>query len=151
MAKAGVQERIRADLIGAVKARDAQRATTLRLLSAAIRNEELARAPSELADSDILQIVEREAKKRREAAQAFEQGARPESALRERAEEKILAAYLPPPMSDAELEKAVSEIVSSLEGSALETGKVMGAVMAKLRGRADGTRVRTLVSRILRP
>lgn len=144
----GVRQQIDSDLVGAVKARDRERATTLRMLSAAIRNEEL-KTGSPLADGDILRIVEREAKKRNEAAAGFEQGGRSEAAANERAEEKMLRAYLPPPMSDTELLKIIQEVVAAPSDSPRELSSVMRAVMAKLAGRADGARVRALVSRIL--
>lgn len=143
-----VRERIAADLRTAVKERDAQRTSALRLLSAAIQNEELASGNGPLPEPDLLQVIEREGKRRQEAAHAYERGSRPESAAQERAEEKILRAYLPAQLDDADIALVVRQVLSSAE-SPPNVGTVMRDVMGKLRGRADGARVRALVSRIL--
>jgi hypothetical protein len=86
-------------------------------------------------------------KKRKEAAAGFRAGNRFEASEREDAERAILEAYLPVPLSDAEVEKVVREVLTASGGVSL--GKVVGAVMAKVRGRADGARVRALVESIL--
>lgn len=144
----GVRERITADLRTAMKGRDAQRTSALRLLSAEIQNEELAAGNRPLPEPDLLRVIEREAKRRQEAAHAYEQGSRPEAAAKERAEEKILRAYLPAQLDDADIESVVRQVLASIE-SPPDVGMVMRDVMGKLRGRADGARVRSLVSRIL--
>ncbi len=145
----GVRERLAADLRMAVKERDAQRTSALRLLSAAIQNEELAaERGGPLPEPDLLRVIEREAKRRQEAAHAYAQGSRPEAAAKERAEETILRAYLPAQLDDADIESVVRQVLSSTE-SPSDVGMVMRDVMGKLRGRADGARVRSLVSRIL--
>ncbi len=141
-------ERIDADLKEAVKARAAQRVSTLRLLIAAARNEAIAKSVAALDDADTLTVIEREAKKRREATDAYERGGRSAQAAQERAEEVILRAYLPVPLSDAELEAAVKNALAGL-GEKPSLGAAMGAVMATVRGRADGTRVRAVVTRLL--
>lgn len=136
------------DVKEAVKARDHRRASTLRLLLAAVRNEELARGNAPLPDEAVLRLVEREVKKHREAADAFKRGGRSAQAEAERAEGALLEVYRPAPATDAEVESLIREVASA-RSSAASPGDILGPVMAKLRGRVDGARVRVLVERIL--
>ncbi|MBD0746181.1 GatB/YqeY domain-containing protein [Streptomyces sp. CBMA152] len=142
------------DLTTAMKARDELRSSTLRLTLTAIAKEEVAgKTARELSDEEVLKVIAKEAKKRREAADAFEQGGRAESAAKERAEGEILDAYLPKQLSDDELGAIVAEAVAEAKAGGAEGPRAMGAVMKivnpKVSGRADGGRVSAIVKRLL--
>lgn len=91
----GLRERLRADLLTALKAKDRVRSSTLRLVVSALQNEEISLKKTSLAEEEVLRVVKQEAKRRRQAAEAYEKGGRPERAEAERAELEILSAYLP--------------------------------------------------------
>ncbi|MEU1073277.1 MULTISPECIES: GatB/YqeY domain-containing protein [unclassified Streptomyces] len=142
------------DLTTAMKARDELRSSTLRLTLTAIAKEEVAgKSARELSDDEVLKVIAKEAKKRREAAEAFEQGGRAESAAKERAEGEILDAYLPKQLSDDELHAIVAEAVEEARAAGAEGPRAMGAVMKivkpKVAGLADGGRVSTAVKGLL--
>ncbi|MFI0895003.1 GatB/YqeY domain-containing protein [Streptomyces sp. NPDC020983] len=146
-----LKQRLKDDLTSAIKGRDELRAATLRLTLTAITKEEVAgESARELSDDEVLTVIGREAKKRREAAEAFEQGGRAESAQRERAEGELLAAYLPQQLTDDELAAIVREAVAE---SGAQGPKAMGAVMKlvnpKVAKRAEGGRVAAEVKRQL--
>lgn len=150
---AELKDAIRADLTASLKARDSLRASTLRMVIAAISNAEVAgKEARELTDDDILGVLSSEAKKRRESAEAFEAGNRPELAEKERAEAAILAEYLPTPLTADEISAIVAAAIEST-GSAgagpKGIGPVMGAVQPQVRGRADGAAVAAEVRRQL--
>ncbi|MER5970246.1 GatB/YqeY domain-containing protein [Streptomyces sp. NPDC002055] len=142
------------DLTAAIKARDELRSSTLRLTLSAITNEEVAgKSARELSDDEVQKVIAREAKKRREAAEAFAQGGRAEQAEREKAEGEVLAAYLPQQLSDEELSALVAEAVKEAVAGGAEGPRAMGAVMKivnpKVAGRAEGGRVAAEVKRHL--
>ncbi|MFD5316816.1 GatB/YqeY domain-containing protein [Streptomyces sp. NPDC127098] len=148
------KSRLQSDLTTAIKARDELRSATLRMTLAAITNEEVAgKAARELSDEEVQKVVAREAKKRREAAEAFESGGRPEQAARERAEGEVLAGYLPKQLSDEELAALVAEAVAEARAGGAEGPRAMGAVMKivnpKVAGRAEGGRVAAAVKQAL--
>ena len=146
-----LKERLRADLTAAMKGRDELRASTLRMVLTAVKTEEVSgKASRELDDSDVVAVLQREAKKRREAATAFDDGDRPERADRERAEGEIIAAYLPAQLGDDELRDLVAAAIaeSGAEGPGA-MGQVMKAVTPKTAGLADGGRVAAEVRRQL--
>ena len=143
-----LKEQIDADLKTAMLARDAFRTDTLRGLKAAILNEEVAKGAREtgLGDEAIEQLIAREAKKRDEAANLFEQGGNQESADKERAEKELLSAYLPEQLSEAEVQKLVDEAVAEIQPEGMkDMGRVIGAVKAKAGNSADGALVAKLV------
>ena len=149
-----LKQRLKDDLTTAIKARDELRSSTIRLTLAAITNEEVAgKTARELSDDEVLKVIAREAKKRREAAEAFAQGGRAESAERERAEGEVLAEYLPRQLTDEELSVLVAEAVAEAAAQGAEGPRAMGAVMklanAKVAGRAEGGRVAAEVRRLL--
>ncbi|WP_432092154.1 GatB/YqeY domain-containing protein [Streptomyces sp. bgisy100] len=142
------------DLTAAIKARDELRSSTLRLTLSAITNEEVAgKSARELSDDEVRKVIAREAKKRREAAEAFAQGGRTEQAEREKAEGEVLAAYLPQQLSDEELSALVADAVEEAVAGGAEGPRAMGAVMKivnpKVAGRAEGGRVAAEVKRHL--
>lgn len=125
--------------------RDEIKVSTLRLLLSEIKNAEIAKG-NPLSDEDIILIVQREVKKRKEAAVGFRSGGREESAVKEEAEAKILENYLPAQVNIEELTKVVDETINELgAGSITDMGKVIGAVMGKVKGKADGGSVSALV------
>jgi uncharacterized protein len=130
------------DLTTAIKARDELRSGTLRMTLAAITKEEVSgKTARELSDEEVQKVIAREAKKRREAAEAFEKGDRAEQAARERAEGEVLAGYLPAPLGDEELSGLVAEAVAEARANGAEGPRAMGAVMKlvtpKVAGRAE--------------
>ena len=148
-----LKDRLRSDLTAAMKAREEVRSSTLRMVLAAITNAEVAgKAARELSDDDIVGVLSTEAKKRREAATAFDEGGRPEMAERERAEAAVIADYLPDPLSPEEVEAIVTEAIASTGAGAdgmRAMGKVMGVVQPQVKGRADGAAVAAEVRRQL--
>jgi len=148
-----LKQRLRADLTAAMKARDELRSSTLRMVLTAITTAEVAGKQSrELSDDDIVGVLSSEAKKRREAAEAFDGAGRSALADKERAEAGVLADYLPAQLTPQEITDAVSATIAQV-GVADEgmraLGKVMGALQPKIRGRADGGAVAAEVRRQL--
>ena len=144
--KAKIQE----DMIAAMKARDEVKTGALRMLKAAIMKFEVAGAKKEAGDDEIMGIIGKEVKQRKESAEAFRKGGREDLAVKEDAEFKILAAYLPEQMSEAEVKKVVQEVIGKVgASSAADIGKVMGPVMAQLKGKTDGQMVNKIVRELL--
>jgi uncharacterized protein len=148
---AGLKDRLRADLTASMKARDEVRTRTLRMVLTAVSNEEVAGdAARDLSDDEVLRILTREARRRREAADAFEAAGRADQAAAERAEDQVLAGYLPAQLSDAELAAIVAEVVDQTGASGMAAmGQVMKAVTPRVVGRAEGGRVAAEVRRAL--
>jgi uncharacterized protein YqeY len=148
-----LKDRLRQDLTTAIKARDEVRSSTIRMVLSAITNAEVAgKVARELSDEDVVGVLSTEAKKRREAAQAFADGGRAEMAAKEQAEAAVIADYLPAQLTEEEIRDLVAEAVAST-GAAGEgmraMGKVMGVVTPQVRGRADGGAVAAEVRRQL--
>ncbi|MGV9942469.1 GatB/YqeY domain-containing protein [Streptomyces sp. NPDC003401] len=149
-----LKSKLKEDLNAAIKERDELRSSTLRLTLTAITKEEVAgKTKRDLTDDEVQKVISREAKKRREAADAFAQGGRPESAERERAEGELLAAYLPKQLGDDELEAIVVQAVAEARAAGVEGPRAMGAVMKivnpKVAGLAEGGRVAAVVKKAL--
>jgi hypothetical protein len=146
-----LKDQLQADLTAAMKARDELRSATLRMVLTAVRTEEVAgKTARELDDAEVVTVLGREAKKRREAAEAFEQGGRPESAERERAEGEVIATYLPAQLGDDELRDLVAAAIGETGASGPQAmGQVMKVVTPKTAGRAEGGRVAAEVRRQL--
>lgn len=148
---AELKQRLRADLNDAMRARDQVRLRTLRMALTAITNEEVAGSTArELSDDEVLKVLTREAKKRREAAEAFSAAGRGEQAEAERAEGDVLAGYLPAQLGDEEIAALVADAIAATGASGPSgIGQVMKAVTPKTAGRADGGRVAAEVRRQL--
>jgi uncharacterized protein YqeY len=148
---ADLKNRLRADLTTAMKAREELRTATLRMVLAAVSAEEVAgKEARELSDDEVLAVLRREAKKRREAAEAFAGAGRAEQAEREEAEGEVLATYLPAQLDDADLAALVADVVTRTGASGMkDMGRVMGAVQGAVAGQADGARVAAEVRRQL--
>jgi uncharacterized protein len=146
-----LKDTLRADLTEAIRARDELRSSTLRMALTSLTNEEVAGDHArELSDDDVLGVLVREAKRRREAASAYDDANRPELAERERAELVVIEGYLPAQLSDEELTALVADAIteSGAEGPRA-MGLVMKAVQPKVAKRADGGRVSAEVKRQL--
>lgn len=146
-----LKDKLQSDLNGAIKSRNTVVAETIRMVLSAITNEEVAgKEKKELSDAEVITVLTREAKKRREAAEAFEQGGRADRAAAERAEGEVIAGYLPEQLSEDELNKLIAETIAAVGASGpADMGKVMGALKAKVAGKADGALVSTLVKAAL--
>jgi uncharacterized protein len=148
-----LKDRLRADLTASMKARDGLRSSTLRMLLTSITNAEVAgKEQRRLTDEDVVGVLSTEAKRRREAATAFEDAGRSDSAEKERAEAGIIAEYLPQQLDDAEISALVSATIDSLgagDEGMRAMGKVMGALQPQVKGRADGGAVAAEVRRQL--
>ena len=146
-----LKDRLQADLTGAMKSRDELRAATLRMVLTAVRTEEVAgKTARELSDAEVVTVLTREAKKRREAAEAFDQGGRPDRAERERAEGEVITAYLPAQLSDDELRDLVAAAIAETGAAGpAGMGQVMKVLTPRTAGRAEGGRVAGEVRRQL--
>lgn len=146
-----LKERIRADLNDAMRARDQVRLRALRMALTSITNEEVSGSSQrELSDDEIVKVLTRETKKRREAAEAFESAGRDDRAAGERAEGEVLAGYLPAQLDDDELGRLVSAAIAETGAAGMPAmGKVMKVLTPRTAGRADGGRVAAEVRRQL--
>lgn len=146
-----LKDRLTADMRAAMKARDELTTSTLRMALAAIRNAEVAgEVKRELSDDEVLAVLNREVKKRRESAAAFADAGRTEQAARENAEGDVLARYLPKQLDDAELAEVVAKALAAggFSGKG-QMGPAMKAALAAVAGRAEGSRVAAEVRRQL--
>ncbi|MGA9761467.1 MAG: GatB/YqeY domain-containing protein [Gaiellaceae bacterium] len=142
-------KRIENDLAEAIRAQDELRRDTLRLILASLRAAEK-KLLRPLSDEEELQVLQRERKRRVEAAEAFRAGDRPERAAREEAELTVLEEYMPTPLSQEELEEIVDNAVAAVGATSMrDLGRVMADVMPQISGRADGSVVSQLVREAL--
>lgn len=146
-----LKDLLTADMRAALKARDELTTSTLRMALAAIGNAEVAgRAKRELSDDEVLTVLTKEAKKRREAATAFADAGRAEQAAKENAEGEVIERYLPKQLDDAELAELVAGALAAGGFTARnQMGPAMKAAQAAVAGRAEGGRVATEVRRQL--
>ncbi|TDD67559.1 GatB/YqeY domain-containing protein [Actinomadura rubrisoli] len=146
-----LKEKLETDLTVAMKARDELRTRTLRMALTAVKNEEVAGKQSrELSDDDVVRVLAREAKKRREAATAFGDAGRDEQARAERDEGAVLEEYLPAQLGEEELAALVADAIAATGASGPRAmGQVMKVVNPKIAGRAEGGRVAAEVKRQL--
>ncbi|HRY28154.1 MAG TPA: GatB/YqeY domain-containing protein [Candidatus Moranbacteria bacterium] len=143
-----LKEKITADLKDAMKSGDAKKRDTLRLLDSAIKNTEIEKKKREtgLSDEEIIEVVARSIKQRKDSVAQYEAGGRPELAENEKAEIEILSVYMPEQMSEEKIREAVKEIIAATGmTSKADMGKVMGQAMGKLKGQADGNVVKKIV------
>ncbi|NLZ38115.1 MAG: GatB/YqeY domain-containing protein [Firmicutes bacterium] len=142
---------IQNDMKQAMKAGEKKKVTTLRMLIAAIKNESINKRTT-LSDEDIIAVIQREIKQRRNACEEFKKGGR-EDLVRENEEEiALLEAYLPRQLSDEELAALVNQVISEVNATSVkDMGKVMGKLMPQVKGKADGSRVQQAVKKALLP
>ena len=142
---------LRTDLTEAIRSRNEITTSTIRMVLTAITNEEVAgKEARSLSDDEVITVLSREAKKRREASEAFESAGRSDKAALEKAEGEVIAKYLPAQLSVEDIKKMIADAIASTGAAgAGDMGKVMGAVKALIAGKADGSVVSTLVKEAL--
>jgi uncharacterized protein YqeY len=142
-------DQIRADLTESMKARTAERTSTLRMLQSAIKNEEI-NSRTELSDEDAMSVVRKAVKQRQDSIEQYRNAKRDDLAAKEESEMAILRTYLPAELSDAELESGLREIIASTgAASKKDLGKVMKEATGRFKGRAEGKKIQEIVSRLL--
>ena len=142
-------EQVRADLTQSMKARNAERTSTLRMLVAALKNEQI-NLMRELTDEEAMSTIRKSVKQRLDSIEQYTKGNRPDLAAKEQAEMEILKSYLPAELTDAELESGLREVIASTGAqSKKDLGKVMKEATAKYKGRAEGKKIQEIVSRLL--
>ena len=145
MADAETLQQMKADMKAAMKAREKEKLQTIRTLLSSLKNARIDKG-EDLDEDDIVSVLSTEAKKRREAAEAYSEGGRAELAEKEEAELEVIEEYLPPQMTDDEAEALVDEAIETTGASSkADMGKVMGFVMPKVKGRYDGSKVKDIV------
>ena len=147
----GLKEKLQADLTDAIKARNETKAGTIRMVLAAITTEEVSGKQARvLTDAEIITVLSREAKKRREAIDAYAAANRADLVAKEKSESDVISAYLPEQLSDSEIEKLVQEAISQTGASgASGMGQVMKFLQPKIAGKADGGKVSAIVKKAL--
>lgn len=152
LARMNLQQQIDEDIKSAMKARETERLSVLRMLKAALKNAAIEKGGAEalLDDAETSAIVRKQVKQRQDSIEGFEKGNRPELAAKEKAEAEILTAYLPKALAESELEALVADAIAEAGAtSKAQMGAVMKIVQAKAAGRADGRTLSGMVARIL--
>jgi uncharacterized protein YqeY len=146
-----LKEKLQSDLTASMRARDELRSGTIRMVLTAIKNEEVSgKEARELSDSEVITVLSREAKKRREAAEAYEQAGAKDRADNEKAEGVIIAEYLPAQLSEAEIKELITVAIAETGAAGpQQMGLVMKSIQPKTAGRADGGLVSSLVKAAL--
>jgi uncharacterized protein YqeY len=147
----GLKEKLQSDLTDAIRARDEVKSGTVRMLLAAITTEEVAgKAARVLNDAEIITVLSREAKKRREAVEAYTQAKRDDLANKEKAEAAVIALYLPEQLSEDQIKQMITEAIAKTNATGpAGMGLVMKELQPKIAGKADGGLVSTLVKAAL--
>lgn len=147
----GLKEKLQSDLTDAIRARDEVKSGTVRMLLAAITTEEVAgKAARVLSDAEIITVLSREAKKRREAVEAYTQAKRDDLANKEKAEAAVIALYLPEQLSEDQIKQMITEAIAKTNAAGpAGMGLVMKELQPKIAGKADGGLVSTLVKAAL--
>ena len=146
-----LKEKLQNDLTEAMRARDEVRSSTIRMVLTAIKNEEVSgKEARELSDAEVITVLSREAKKRREAAEAFEQAGAKDRADMEKAEGVVIAEYLPVQLSESEIKEMINAAIAETGATGTQQiGLVMKSIQPKIAGRADGGVVSSLVKAAL--
>ena len=147
----GLKEVLQSDLTEAIRSRDELKSGTIRMVLTAITNEEVSgKTARTLSEPEIITVLSREAKKRREAAEAFSDGGRPDRAEREKLEGEFIITYLPAQLSEDEIKQMIQEAISEAGASGpAGMGQVMKIISPKIAGKADGGTVSALVKAAL--
>ena len=142
-----IKETLRSNLTEAIRSRDEITSSTIRMVLTAITNEEVSGKEARvLSDDEVITVLSREAKKRREASEAFEAAGRADKAALEKAEGEVIAKYLPAQLSSDDIKKMIADAIASTGAVGPgDMGKVMGAVKGLIAGKADGSIVSNLV------
>ena len=145
----GLKERLKADMKEAMKAKDKIKLSTIRMINSLIKNAEIEKR-GELTDEEIIQLLMKYAKQRKESIEMYEKGGRQDLVEKEKAELAVVESYLPKQMSEEEIREIVKETIEEVGASSIkDMGKVMKAVMPKVKGRADGSVVNRIVKELL--
>ena len=146
-----LKEKLQNDLTEAMRARDEVRSSTIRMVLTAIKNEEVSgKEARDLSDAEVITVLSREAKKRREAAEAFDQAGASDRAANEKAEGVIIAEYLPAQLSESEIKEMIAAAITETGATGpQQMGQVMKLIQPKIAGRADGGIVSSLVKAAL--
>ena len=146
-----LKEKLQSDLTASMRARDELRSGTIRMVLTAIKNEEVSgKEARELSDGEVIQVLSREAKKRREAAEAYEQAGAKDRAATEKAEGVIIAEYLPEQLSETEIKDLIAAAIAETGAAGpQQMGLVIKSIQPKIAGRADGGLVSSLVKAAL--
>jgi uncharacterized protein YqeY len=146
---ATLTEQVRADMTAAMKAQEKERLSTIRMLQSALKNEQI-HLGHELSDEEALTVIRKAVKQRLDSIEQFTNAGRLEMAEKERSEMELLKGYLPPELSEEELESGIREIIASTGAqSKKDMGKVMKEATARFKGRVDGKKVQEVVQRLL--
>jgi uncharacterized protein YqeY len=142
-------EKIRAELTAAMKARDAERLSTLRMLQSSFKYQQI-ESGHELSDEEAMAVIRKAVKQRLDSIEQFTKGNRPELADKERREMELLKTWLPPELTNEEIEAGVRDIVAATGAqSKKDMGKVMKEASVRYKGRVDGRKLQEIVSRLL--
>jgi uncharacterized protein YqeY len=146
-----IKEQLKLDLTEAIRSRDEIVSGTIRMVLTAITNEEVSgKEARQLSDDEVIAVLSREAKKRREAAEAFAEAGRTDKATLEKAEGEVIAKYLPAQLTEADIAAMIAEAIAATGAAGpADMGKVMGAIKGKIAGKADGSVVSSLVKAAL--
>jgi len=147
----GLKEKLQSDLTDAIRSQDAVKSGTIRMLLAAITNEEVAgKSAKVLTDAEVITVLSREAKKRREAVEAYTNAKRDDLANKEKEEAAVIALYLPEQLSEADIKKLIADAIAETNAAGLAgMGLVMKVLQPKIAGKADGGVVSSLVKSAL--
>ena len=147
----GLKEKLQSDLTDAIRSKDGVKSGTIRMLLAAITNEEVAgKAAKVLSDAELITVLSREAKKRREAVEAYTNAKREDLANKEKEEAAIIALYLPEQLSEADIKKLIADAITETNAAGpAGMGLVMKVLQPKIAGKADGGVVSSLVKAAL--
>lgn len=144
-----LREQLETDLLEAVRNRDELKRSALRLIKASLQSEEKSRGKA-LGDDEVVQVLSREAKRRRESIDAFRHGNRPDLVEKEEAELSIISKYLPQQLTEDEVREIARAVIEEVGASGLgERGRVMGRLMPQVKGKADGKMVNQVVGELL--
>jgi uncharacterized protein YqeY len=142
-------EKVRGDMTAAMKAQAKEQLSTLRMLQSALKNEQI-NVGHELTDEEAMSVIRKAVKQRLDSIEQYTNAGRSELAEKERSEMELLRTYLPPELSDADLEEGLREIIASTGAqSKKDMGKVMKEATARFKGRVDGKKVQEAVQRLL--
>ena len=148
----GLKEKLQSDLTDAIRSKDSVKSGTIRMLLAAMTNEEVAgKSAKVLSDAEVITVISREAKKRREAVEAYTNAKRDDLASKEKEEAAVIALYLPEQLSEADIKKLISEAIAETNATGpAGMGLVMKVLQPKIVGKADGGVVSSLVKDALK-
>ena len=144
-----VLKKIEEEMIVAMKGKKEVELSTLRMMKTAIKNAEIAKRPEKLTEDDEMKVLKSEVKKHQDSIDLFQKGNRPDLLKKEEEELKIVKKYLPQDLGDDELKKIIQNVLKKLGDDTQNFGKVMGAVMKEVAGKADGNRVAELLKKIV--